>query len=185
MTKEEKKEYMKAYRAKNKERIAKQEKEYKLKNKEKIAAQQKAYNEVNREKNNAVSRAYARANKDNRAIYLEINKDKIAKRSKAYRVINKEKITKQGKVYRASKKLPYNIIYCIPNYDGLGNNYCGVTSRPDIRIKDHKSLGKVNTKDWFILDVVVDRAEALIKESEFHKLGYHGNVEETRQRNAA
>ena len=174
-----------AYIDKNKEKIAKQEKEYKLSNKDKIATQSKARHEANRERNNANSRAYYRANKDNRKDYLETNKDRIGKRGKAYREINRGSIAAQGKVYRESKKLPYNVVYCIPNYDNKGNNYAGVTNRPDIRIKDHKSLGKLNTGNWYELDRIVDRAEAEAKESEYHKLGYHGNVEETRQRNAA
>lgn len=93
---------------------------------------------------------------------------------KRYRVKNREKLNAEKIAYRKSVTLPYNIIYCIPNYDGKGNDYVGITNQPMIRMHSHKSLGKLNTGEYIELDRVDTRAEALILEAEYHDKGYHG-----------
>ena len=148
MTKEEKKKiYMKAYRLANKEKIAAKQREYKKANKEKIAKYDKEY-------------------------IRDKEKKRISDRK--YRFNNKEKIAEQKKRQQEANKLPYNVIYCIPNYNGLGDNYCGVTYDIVSRMRNHKSQGKHNVSDWFILDIVIDRKHAEISEGRFHYKGYHG-----------
>ena len=105
MTKEEnRKDYMKAYREANKEKIAAQQKAYKEANREKIAAQQKAYREANKEKELAWQKSWYEANREKAKAkgkaYYEANKEKIATKHKAYRVSNKEKM----KAYREANK---------------------------------------------------------------------------------
>ena len=102
-----------------------------------------------------------------------------------YQEANKKEIVKLKQDWYTARTLPYNVIYCIPNYDGLGGNYCGVTNSPKFRMINHSNTGKLNTDDWFILDIKVDRAEAEASESAFHSQGYHGDIVETRRRNAS
>ena len=116
--------------------------------KEKARARAKAYYQANREKKIAKVKIYDEANKEKKRAYL--------------------------KSYVETNKLPYNVIYCIPDYDGKGNNYCGVSHDPKNRMGSHKHNGKINTNKWYELDRVVDRTEALAKEKEYHLKGYHG-----------
>ena len=120
MTKEEKKEYNKAYRKANKDKAKAYSKAYrqankdKIKvyqkvyqkawqeaNKDKIKARQKAYREVNKDKAKVYQKAWQEANKEkekaNRKAYYESNKDKIKANNKAYREANKDKINSQLK----------------------------------------------------------------------------------------
>lgn len=119
-------------------------KEYEAKNKEKLKAYRKAYREANREK---------------RRLY-----------DKAYKARNKERY----KAYREARKLPYTIIYCIPNYNGKNDNYVGITNQIEARMGNHKHLGKLNTEEYIELDRVDTRAEAEVLEAQYHERGYHG-----------
>ena len=103
-------------------------------------------------------------------------RDKDAKREsdRVYRLKNKDRLSKQKILQRKANNLPYNVIYCIPNYNGLGDNYCGVTYNIVSRMRNHKSQGKQNVSDWFILDIKTDRKQAEISESSFHDKGCHG-----------
>ena len=65
-------------------------------------------------------------------------------------------------------------MYCIPNYDGKGGNYAGVTNQPEKRMQRHTLDGKINTQDFFILDVKTDKLEAYASETALHGEGYHG-----------
>lgn len=150
-------------RAEKKEAKAIYDKAYRLKNKEKL----KAKRDANKEKTKAYTKAWRLANKERLKAY-----DKAT--NKAWYEANKEKAAALNKANRESKKLPYNIVYCIPDYDGLGNNYAGVTNQPEIRMNRHKNLGKLNTSDWYELGRCDCREEAEVLESSFHKLGYHG-----------
>ena len=93
----------------------------------------------------------------------EANRDKIKAYTKEY-----------GKGYRAAVKLQFYVVYTIDNYDGKGSNYCGVTSRPDVRMRNHKSKGKLNTKHFTIVEAQVEKADALAIEAEYHSKGYDG-----------
>ena len=89
------KERIKAYNEANKEKLAEQKKAYKQANKEKIKAQQKIYREANKEKCNALCKAYREANKekikaDNKA-YYEANKEKLNAQLSDWQKANKDK----------------------------------------------------------------------------------------------
>ena len=102
------------------------------------------------------------------------NKDKLKEYLKTYHKSNEEKIAAQKKALYRGHSVSYTIVYCIPNYNGKGDNYCGITSNPYKRMINHKRLNKQNTSDWFILDVKLDRKEALESEKIFHSKGYYG-----------
>ena len=122
------------------------QRQYRLKNKEKIAAYQKQY--------------------------LLDNKEKFA----TYRAKNKDYYNAKSKEQRETNTLKLNVVYCIPNYDGAGGNYVGVTNNIYNRIANHKSLGKLNTENYIILDEIEDRSLAESIESQYHDKGYHGAI---------
>jgi len=93
MTKEEKKEYNKAYREKNIERIKEIDKAYYEKNRDKIAEKTKVYRKDNKERIKEYKKAY-----------YENNKDKIAEKNKDYRKDNKERIAEWNKAWREKNK---------------------------------------------------------------------------------
>lgn len=131
-----------------------------------------------KEKKREYDKAYRAKNKEKRAAqnaaYYLNNIDEQKVKRKVYRDNNKEAAKSRAANQRLRDTLPYNVVYCIPNYDRLGNNYAGVTNNTTHRMHKHKHLGKHFTEDMFILDIVVDRAEALKSEALFHAQGYHG-----------
>ena len=182
MKTEAQKKAQKRYVAKNKERITEYNKKWSQENKEKKAATKKAWELDNKDKVAEHKRRYRAKNKEKISEYKKsydktyraANKDALREYNSNYYEVNKETIDKNNKAYSDSKKLSYNLVYCIPNYDGLGSNYAGVTNQPDARMRNHKKDGKLNTDKWYELEGIVDRAEAEAKEKEYHKLGYHG-----------
>jgi hypothetical protein len=109
--------------------------------------------------------------------YKKKNKEKVKAWSRSYYLANKEKVAKKQKIRKSKNTLEYSIVYCIPNYDGIGGNYCGVTNNIKSRMYNHKAAGRLNIKDWFILDIKTDRFEAEKSERQFHSNGYHGTRE--------
>lgn len=141
-------------------------------------AYQRARRANNKEKARAYDKARYEANKEqiqanNKASY-EKNKDAINARQRIKYQKNKEQEQARGVANYKSNKLPYNIVYCIPDYDGLGNNYAGVTDNPLNRMAQHRYKGVLNTSEWYELGKCDCRREALALEDAFHKLGYHG-----------
>ena len=106
--------------------------------------------------------------------YKQKNKEKLEAYKKDWYEDNIEHCLAQRREWNNGKKLPYVIIYCIPNYDGKGGNYAGITNNVYRRMANHKNLGKKNTDDWFILDIKTSRKAALISEKHFHSQGYEG-----------
>ena len=156
---ESRREYMKAYRQANKEKIKIQRKAYYEANKEKFNSNSKPYTEAKKEKKKAYNKAYKEANKE---------------KLKAYYENNKEKIDNYYKAYRESKKLNVHIVYCLPYYDQKGfMAYAGVTNQPHHRMVNHKREGR-NTEDWFVLQICSTKEEALIIERQYHGKGYGG-----------
>ena len=72
--------------------------------------------------------------------------------------------------------LGYWIVYIIHDYNGLGNDYCGMTQNIYKRINKHKSLGKLNTDTYTIVKKCDTLEDALELESAVHNFGYHGDV---------
>jgi len=66
-------------------------------------------------------------------------------------------------------------VYVIRNYDNLNNDYCGATRHLYDRMHNHRSLGKLNTESYKVLEKFSTKSEALGFELLMHKAGYHGN----------
>lgn len=94
----DKKEYMKLYRQKNKEKLSVYNKEYQKKyreaNKEKLKQKRKAYDDLHREKLREKSREYA----------FE-HKEEACKRAKEYYKKNREYCLKRNKLYRTKQEV--------------------------------------------------------------------------------
>ena len=94
MTTQKRKDYMKAYREKNKELLKAKDKEYKANNKEKVIEYNKTY-----------LKSYYESNKDKfKDYYKTIDKTKKAEQNKKYREANKTKIAEQQKQWREANK---------------------------------------------------------------------------------
>ena len=106
--------------------------------------------------------------------YYKANKERIlAQQQERYQNNREEAIEKQLARHRANN-LHCTIVYVIPNYDGLGNDYVGISKNLNNRLAKHRSLGKLNVDKWDILEVEYDRAKARELEKRFHTEGYHG-----------
>tara|TARA_R110002049_G_scaffold230196_1_gene402334 strand:+ start:2439 stop:2870 length:432 start_codon:yes stop_codon:yes gene_type:complete len=116
---------------------------------EKVRAYRKAYYKANKGKHNAVTKSYYQSNKNQFVEYYEAN------------------------------RLPYNLVYCIPNYNGKGDDYCGVTDNPVSRMRNHKCIGKVNTDKWYELSRDDCRVKAEAIENDYHLKGYHGSKDKS------
>lgn len=90
---EEKKEYQKKYREKNKKKINAKRKVYRKNNKEKIKLHNKRYGEKNRKKISIKNK-----------IYNEKNREKISAQKKIYNEKNKEKIRTQKNIYEKNRR---------------------------------------------------------------------------------
>ena len=95
--KEEQKEHNKTYREKNKKERNEYNKAYREKNKEKLKEKQKVYREANRE----------RIKERNKA-WCEKNKEKIKEKKKAWREANREETNKKNKVWREANRYYQN-----------------------------------------------------------------------------
>jgi len=161
-TAEEKRAYRKAYREKNKEKIAAQKKAYREQNKEKERARQKEYYENNKEKIAAREKAYREGNKEKIAAkdkaYREKNKQKIAAGRKEHYEKNKEKIalwikaysqTEQGMKVRRISKWKYYGVIC-DDWNALYEKYKNTTHCEDCGVL--LTEDKRNTKTTRCLD---------------------------------
>lgn len=106
--------------------------------------------------------------------YYRANKEIIDARAKKRYQANREELIEKQLIRHRAQNLHCTIVYVIPNYDGLGNDYVGITKNLNNRLAKHRSLGKLNVDKWDILDVEYDRAKARELEREFHLNGYHG-----------
>ena len=102
---------------------------------------------------------------------LRINR---AKTQRAYYKRNKKAHQTYHKNRHQNQKTDVVVVYQIENYDGKGNNYCGITQNLNNRMYKHKSLGKMNVNDWSVLDLAMTREEARDIEARYHQSGYHG-----------
>ena len=102
---------------------------------------------------------------------LRINR---AKTQRAYYKKNKKAAKAYNKSRYQEQKTPIVVVYQIEDYDGKGNNYCGITQNLYNRMCKHKSLGKMNVDDWSVLSIAMTREEARELERGYHQSGYHG-----------
>ena len=112
--------------------------------------------------------------KEYQSSYYKANKVRLKAEAQIRYQNNREEAIEKQLEYHRSHNLHCTIVYVIPNYDGLGNDYVGITKNLNNRLAKHRSLGKLNVDKWDILDVEYDRAEARELERKFHTEGYHG-----------
>jgi len=144
-TEEEKKEYMKLYYEKNKEKLLLQKKIYRENNKDKIYFKNKKYKENNLEKVNINSKQYRENNKEKLKLYQKEYTENNKNKSKEYYENNKEKISLRGKEYRENNKDKINQYYkkrrqCDPLYK-LKQNLRTII-RTSIKKNGYKKLSK-------------------------------------------
>ena len=75
----------------------------------------------------------------------------------------------QNKQYYKKHKLPYYVVYLLPDY-----NYVGITNNPYYRMDTHKSKYNRNTDNWVEIARYNKRQEALKHEAKLHSQGYEG-----------
>lgn len=97
--------------------------------------------------------------------YYQANCEYQKQHMKQWRLNNPE----YQKQYFESNKLPYHIVYLLPDH-----NYVGVTNQPEFRMYEHKNNNNRNTSNWVELARYTDRKEALIHEARLHAEGYEG-----------
>lgn len=76
-----------------------------------------------------------------------------------------------GYNYYNKKKLPYWIVYCLPEENPP---YVGKTNNPWSRMIGHRTRHKRNTEGWFALDICLTNKEARKAEILRHNEGYGG-----------
>ena len=82
---------------------------------------------------------------------------------------------------REKQRLPFYIVYCLPNYNKKGcYAYAGVTNLPGSRMRLHR-FNDNNIEGWYVMDICNTKAEALAKEREYHGKGFGGSVWSNRQ----
>mgnify|MGYP003650568625 FL=1 len=101
-----------------------------------------------------------------------MTKEERSEYNKNYVANNKERIL----THRAKNRLDHYVIYCLPNYDGLGSNYVGLTKNLYQRLAWHKTKGKLNTQNCIKLDTAATKREGLDIEREYHDKGYDGGA---------
>ena len=111
--------------------------------------------------------------KEERKIYMkqwyQANKESKKQHSIQYYNKNLEYQKQYHKQQNESLKLPYHIVYLLPDH-----NYIGVTNRPYKRMSNHKRENNRNTSNWVELARYTDREEALAHEARLHNEGYEG-----------
>ena len=99
-----------------------------------------------------------------------MTKEERSEYNKNYSANNKNRVL----MHRAKNRLDHYVIYCLPNYDGLGSNYVGLTKNLYQRLAWHKTKGKLNTSSYIVLDTASTKKEGLIIERTYHDKGYCG-----------
>ena len=100
------KEYIKEYSLKNKEKIKEYSKQYRLQNIEHLKQYQKEYSLKNKES----KRLYNLKNKEKQKQNYLKNKEQIKERSKLYYLNNKKKINEHSKLYRLNNPHIHNAL---------------------------------------------------------------------------
>lgn len=100
--------YMREYRAKNKDKIKQKRKEYLSNNKEKIKEQRKQYYQKHKQQSIEYASLYREKNRDvinkKRRAYYSLHKEKCKSYSSTYKKKNKEKVNAYNSSYIKSRK---------------------------------------------------------------------------------
>ena len=127
-----------------------------------------------KEKKSAYDKEYYKRNKESmkengrrrRAEKPEVIKETL----RLYHIENKEHLNKYSSDRCEAHKIPFTIIYCLPNENPP---YVGKTMNPTYRMLQHKSMER-DPSDWFILDICNTDKEAVAVERSYHNKGYSG-----------
>lgn len=98
--------------------------------------------------------------------------------SKKYREANREKCNARIKASKQKNKLPYYIIYALPNFNNTNDVYCGITKNPKQRMQNHKDKKGIDVTGWYILDIADTKRKALVIESNYHLQGFKGKCKD-------
>ena len=144
MTKEEKKEYMKKYREKNKERILEQQRQYKEKNKERILEQQRQYKEKNKELLRVKNSEYYKSHRQERIKY-----------SRKHRLNNLKKVSQVSLAYKKKKM----------QEDPKFKLMCSLRNRLNVAIKQSSKAGSAVSDLGCSVDYLKKHFESLFSGS--------------------
>ena len=154
------KEYYKAYREANREKIRIKAKVYRGANKEKIIARSKAYYETNTEKIIARSKAYYETNTEEvlakNKVYREATKDKI----KAYREANREKRKVQSKSWHTANKIKAKAYAKAYRKDNKAMLYAHISKRRALKMNQYE---KLSADDKFVIEECYELAQLRFK----------------------
>ena len=127
------------------------------------------------------------AQKIKQANWYQDNKEEVKRQGKEWSEANPEKVKAKNDKFKENNPgyfkehshkhdLGYWIVYIIHDYNGRGDEYCGMTQNIHARMNKHKSLGKLNTDAYTIVKKCDTLEDALEIESAVHNFGYHGSV---------
>jgi len=158
--------YQKEWAKKNKAKRKIYNAEYHLKNKAKHKIKKAKWYQENKEDQNRQAREWTEANPN--------YKKEWYKKNPSYISPCKIENPNYAKEWVSQHDLGYWIVYIIHDYNGRGDEYCGMTQNIYMRMAQHKSLGKLNTDTYTIVKKCDTLEDALEIESAVHNFGYHG-----------
>lgn len=137
MTEEERKEYHRQYRLKNKDKLNEKRRQYCLKNKDKIAEQTKQYRFKNKKKLAERKKQYYNKNKDKIVEHVKQYRIKHAEQIKRRYIKIKDKKIEQMKQYRHKKYVARIGSYFRNNYSRYITleNYISISKHPNESLK--------------------------------------------------
>ena len=145
MTREEMKEYQKAWYQAHKEDLKPKMKAYNQAHKEQRKATMKAWKEAHKEECKAYGKAWCEANKESVKAWYQAHKESVKAKTKAYYQDNKEKVKAYTKAYKQANKeqiKAYQKEY-MKEYTKTDLNSLGQTKH-SIRQKSQRILKKMN-----------------------------------------
>mgnify|MGYP000076357592 FL=1 len=102
--------------------------------------------------------------------YRAANKEKLAALNKRWRQENKEAIREKKRLENQALKDNFYTLYYLPE-----EHYIGVTCRPEMRMKKHRTESSRITKGYEVISTFDTKKEALDVERFMHDyLGYNG-----------
>jgi len=143
------------------------------------------YHQENKIKANKVSREWYKKNTEkanaNQAKWKKENPEKIKANQAKFKKNNPDYISpcriknpEYQKEHNHKHDLGYYCVYLLENYNSLGDAYVGQTGNLYTRMQTHKSLGRLNTEAYRILQCFETREQAMVFEAIQHEAGYHG-----------
>jgi len=157
--------------------------EYYQKNKAKNNITSANWYQKNKEYSKQQMKEWHEANPNYSKEWPKANPDKVKAKAARFKEKNPD-YTKEwheanpgySKEHHHKHDLGYWIVYIIHDYNGRGDEYCGMTQNIYMRMSNHKSLGRLNTDTYTIVKECDTLEDALELESAVHNFGYHGSA---------